>query len=65
VRKVAVALALGGIAVTTIIQSHHDEKQKENGKGSARRSVLQVFPGVGYMGHRHRYARQARPVPPA
>lgn len=28
VRKVVVALALGGIAGATIIQSHHDEKQK-------------------------------------
>lgn len=28
VRKVAVALALGGIAGAAIIQSHHDEKQK-------------------------------------
>jgi hypothetical protein len=28
VRKVAVALALGGIAGAAIIQSHHDEKQR-------------------------------------
>ena len=27
-RKVAVALALGGIAGAVIIQSHHDEKRK-------------------------------------
>ncbi len=28
VRKVAVALALGGIAGAAVIQSHHDEKLK-------------------------------------